>query len=78
LVELETRKPARDGGPLRLLVVRICRPRLARSQSSRNSTALKATGAVRDLGIGRSTFYSLLKTDAGLMAASFMIGTGRV
>jgi hypothetical protein len=35
-------------------------------------------GAVRDLGIGRSTFYSLLKTDAGLMAASFMIGTSRV
>jgi predicted DNA-binding transcriptional regulator AlpA len=54
---------------------------MAQLGSKRGSVApaaLKAADAARFLGVGRSTFYNLLKADAALMAASFKIGTSRV
>jgi excisionase family DNA binding protein len=40
--------------------------------------ALKPKEAARYLGLGRSSFYNLLRTDSSLMAASFKVGRSRV
>jgi hypothetical protein len=39
---------------------------------------LRAADAARYVGLGRSSFYAQLKTDAALMAASFKVGNSRI